>query len=121
MLYRIAGFVLLALASIGVVLPLLPTTPFVLLAAACFAKSSPKLHQKLLNHRIFGPIIQKWELERCVSRKTKCIAISSMVVFGAIPMIIFVNESRVLWFGLSLMLVGMVVVLCLRECKHNCC
>lgn len=58
------GLAALALAVLGVFLPVLPTTPFVLLAAALFARGSSRLHHYLLHHRIFGPIIQDWEEHR---------------------------------------------------------
>ena len=77
------GFLALGLGGIGVVVPLLPTTPFVLLAAACFARSSPRFHRWLLRTRAFGPMIRRWQVERCVSRETKAVAIGLIAVtFG---------------------------------------
>lgn len=58
------GLAALALALLGIFLPVLPTTPFVLLAAALFARGSGRLHHYLLHHRVFGPIIQDWEEHR---------------------------------------------------------
>ncbi len=55
------GVLSLALGLLGVVLPGLPTTPFVLLAAACFAKASPRLHRWLTRHRFLGPMVRDWE------------------------------------------------------------
>ena len=66
-----AGFAALALGLVGVVLPVLPTTPFVLLAAACFARSSPRFHDWLLNQRIAGPLIREWRRHRAMPRKAK--------------------------------------------------
>jgi hypothetical protein len=63
-LYLGLGLAALALALLGVFLPVLPTTPFVLLAAALFARGSSRLHHALLHHRVFGPIIQDWEEHR---------------------------------------------------------
>ena len=70
-LYLTAGFAALTLGAVGVVLPVLPTTPFVLLAAACFARSSPRFHDKLLANRIAGPIIREWVEHRSIPRRVK--------------------------------------------------
>ena len=70
-LYLTAGFTALALAVAGIVLPILPTTPFVLLAAACFARSSQHFHDRLLASRVTGPIIREWIEHRSIPRKVK--------------------------------------------------
>jgi len=75
-----AGTVSLILGLIGVVLPGLPTTPFVLLAAACYAKASPRLHAWLLNHRFTGPMLRDWESDRSLTRRSKTIAVGSMLL-----------------------------------------
>lgn len=76
----LAGSVSLGLGILGVVLPGLPTTPFVLLAAACYAKASPRLHGWLRAHRLFGPMVRDWETHRSLSRRTKRFAQVSMLV-----------------------------------------
>ena len=70
-LYLVAGFVALILGVVGIVLPVLPTTPFVLLSAACFARSSRHFHDKLLTNRVTGPIIHEWMEYRSISRRVK--------------------------------------------------
>ena len=77
-LWLIAGGLFLGLGLLGVVLPVLPTTPFLLLAAACFARSSPRLHRWLLTHPVFGPPIRNWEENGAISRKAKQLAVGSM-------------------------------------------
>jgi uncharacterized membrane protein YbaN (DUF454 family) len=79
-LFTVLGLLALALGGIGVVVPVLPTTPFVLLAAACFARSSPRFHSWLLRSRVFGPTIRSWQTTRCVSRQTKAVAIGLIAV-----------------------------------------
>lgn len=70
-LFLLAGLAALALGGIGVVLPLLPTVPFMILAAFCFANSSPRLEKWLLDHKTFGPHIQNWRKGRAITRKGK--------------------------------------------------
>ncbi|MCF6208472.1 MAG: YbaN family protein [Ghiorsea sp.] len=67
----ILGWFFVALGLIGVVLPILPTTPFMILATALFAKSSPRFHQMLLSNRWFGEILRDWEERGVLSRKIK--------------------------------------------------
>lgn len=76
----LAGSVALALGLIGVLLPGLPTTPFILLAAACYAKASPRLHGWLLKHRFLGPMVRDWETHRSLTRRSKTVAQVSMVL-----------------------------------------
>jgi uncharacterized membrane protein YbaN (DUF454 family) len=59
-LYLLAGFVFLGLAVIGVLLPVMPSTIFVILAAGCFARSSPRLEKRMLDHPVFGPALIRW-------------------------------------------------------------
>mgnify|MGYP006125046547 FL=1 len=80
MLFKIVGIFFVGLAFIGIFLPLLPTTPFLLVATACFAKSSPRLHQMLLNNKIFGPMIYHWQTTRSIPQRAKVIALISMVL-----------------------------------------
>jgi uncharacterized membrane protein YbaN (DUF454 family) len=70
-LYLIVGFAAVILAVAGVILPILPTTPFLLLAAACFARSSKRFHDRLLANRVAGPIIREWIEHRSIRRQVK--------------------------------------------------
>lgn len=75
-----SGFISVALGIIGAVLPVLPTTPFLILALACFAKSSPRFHQMLLNNPWFGSALQQWEESRTITRASKIKAILLVIV-----------------------------------------
>lgn len=74
------GWIFIALAVLGVVLPILPTTPFILVAATCFTKSSPALYQWLLRTRLFGPLITNWKTNRTISKRAKMIALGTIAV-----------------------------------------
>lgn len=77
------GLLAMGLGIAGLVLPLLPTTPFMLLAAGCFAKSSPRLHDWLVGHPVFGPAIRDWRDNRAISPKAKRMALVAMAAaFG---------------------------------------
>lgn len=106
----LAGTVSLALGLIGVVLPGLPTTPFVLLAAACYARASPRLHGWLLNHRFLGPMVRDWEQHRSLTRRTKTVAIGSMVVMVSLSAWGFRHQPWVLAALLAAAAVGLIVV-----------
>ena len=74
----------LVLAVIGVILPGMPATVFLLMAAWAAARSSPRLHVWLLDHRLFGPMLRDWENGRCVSRRAKWSATATMAVGAAL-------------------------------------
>jgi uncharacterized membrane protein YbaN (DUF454 family) len=109
-LFTVLGFLALGLAGLGVVLPVLPTTPFVLLAAACFARSSPRFHRWLLHSRLFGPMIHRWQEERCVSRRTKAVAIGLIAVTFAVS-IGFAVSHPVARAGLAALGVGAILII----------
>jgi hypothetical protein len=88
--WLVVGILALALGGLGVVLPLLPTTPFVLVAAFAFANSSDTLHQWLLDHNIFGPLITNWQRYGAISRSAKVLSLLSMVAVLVISLVIAV-------------------------------
>ena len=74
-----AGWISLILGIIGILLPLLPTTPFVLLSAYCFSKSSERLHSWLINQPRLGPMNQNWEQQGSISQHAKVTATVLMI------------------------------------------
>lgn len=98
------GFVIVGLA--GVFLPVLPTTPFLLVAAACYARASRRFYNALLNNRLFGPAILEWRQHRSIAWRTKWSAIVLMAVTFAISIVFFVQDawlrSLLAAFGLTL-------------------
>ncbi len=79
-LYLIGGILSLGLAVVGAILPVLPTTVFVILAAYCFARSSPRLEAKLLGHPVFGPHILSWRERGAISRRGKVAATAAFAI-----------------------------------------
>jgi uncharacterized membrane protein YbaN (DUF454 family) len=91
------GWLALILGGLGVLLPVLPTTPFILLAAACFARSSERFHAMLLRNRVFGPLIAEWERHRSIPRRTKLWAISLMSLTLGSSIVFFVQPVGLKW------------------------
>lgn len=102
----LSGVLFFLIGLIGVFLPLLPTTPFMILAATCFAKSSPRFHQALLNNRLIGADLRRWETNRTMLRSTKKRA--TWIVLFMFSFSIAMLYERV---ELQLMLIAIVAVL----------
>lgn len=84
-LFFVVGVLSFALGFIGAFLPVLPTTPFILLAAYCFSKSSERLHQYLLNSSLFGQVIRDWESGRVIRLRPKIMATAMMSLMMSYP------------------------------------
>ena len=111
MLYTFAGGLALLLGVIGIFLPVLPTTPFILLAAACFAKASPRVHQWMLQHPLIGPMLRNWQEHRSLTRGTKYVAIISMVLMLGLSIWMFSARPWIQVILLALGVIGAVMVL----------
>lgn len=86
-LWTTLGGIALLLGTIGIFLPVLPTTPFVLLGAFAFAKGSPKLRHWLATHSIFGPIIADWEARGAIATRYKFFACAMMAVAFTVSLV----------------------------------
>lgn len=97
------GIVSLVLGIIGIFIPLLPTTPFVLLAGWCFMKSSERFHLWMMRHKQFGPIIRDWQERGAIALSAKIFAISMLAVSFVVVWLRV--ELEPLKYGVSLFLV----------------
>ena len=105
----VAGWLAMALGLAGVFLPLLPTTPFLLLAAACFVRSSPALHARLMAHPRLGPFLEQWRRERSIPRAAKQRAY--VLVVACFALSIALVDSTPLRLGLAALGLGLLVFL----------
>lgn len=110
------GILAIILGLIGAVLPLLPTTPFLILALWCFANSSPDFHQYLLHNRWFGSALQQWEQHKSIQRTTKIKAM--LLVTISFLASILVLKGR-LYLQMGLIALGLVLLIFLYRLKST--
>ncbi len=103
--YLILAYVFLALAIIGVFLPLLPTVPFLLLTAWCAARGSEKLHRWLYNHPLLGKLLTDWETQKAIPRKSKIVAVLMLMMSW---MVIYFRLNN-MWLLVSITILFLVV------------
>lgn len=114
--YKPLGLFFLALAIVGVVLPGLPTTPFLILAAWFFARSSEKWHRRLLDSQLFGPLLWNWEQRRCISLRTKVVALASMLVGGGVSVTFLIHDPVLRLATVGFMALGCVTIMSINTC-----
>lgn len=110
------GFLALALGGIGILLPILPTTPFVLISAACFASSSPQLYQKLLHTKYFGEFIGNYRNKTGVTRNVKLKGI--VFLWAALLISVFVFPTLMVRTILLVVGICVSVHICLLKGKN---
>ncbi len=108
-----AGVISLNLGIIGIFVPILPTTPFILLAAACFMKSSNSLYQWLTNHKYFGKYIENYIKYKAVTLKSKIISIVILWIVILISVIIV----KIIWLKILLVIIAIGVTIHLLKLK----
>lgn len=118
-IFVLAGIISLILGIIGVFLPLLPTTPFILLSASLFARSSDKLYNKLIEHKMFGKIVRDFHEDKSISLHAKIISLSLMWA-SMLYAIIFVAQDK-LWLQilLGIIVIGVTIHILRYKTKKN--
>lgn len=100
--YLSAGIISVALGTIGAFLPLLPTVPFLILAAFCFARSNPVWEQRLLNHPHYGATLRAWREKGVVGRRAKWAATAAFVFSGGLGLAMLSLPWSVIPLGVGL-------------------
>ena len=109
------GLISLGLGIVGAFLPLLPTVPFVLLSAFLFARSSDRLHNWLITHKIFGQLIRDYHEDRGITIQGKIAAISMMWISNIISIAFIINN--ILWLQILMSIVTLSVTIYILQYK----
>ncbi len=117
-LYFISGVLLVAIGVIGIFLPILPTTIFLILASACFIKSSPQANEWLRNHKILGMYIKNYQDKTGLTKKSKIINITFLWAMISISALLFTElwSIRVLLFAIA---IGVTIHLLMIKTKKD--
>lgn len=107
----IAGLLLLGFGFLGILLPGLPTTPFLLVAAACFVRSSDRLYSWLIRTRLFGPYIRKYRETGAMSIRSKIAAVTIMWAMITASSLFLIHSSWIIYGVLSLGVIGTIVLI----------
>ena len=100
------GWLFVILGVVGIALPLLPTTPFLLLAAICFSRGSQRMPDWLINHPKLGPLIVNWQTSRTISRSIKVVATLTMAALLALSVYVDIDQRILGLQGVILILVA---------------
>ena len=110
-LWIILGSFFVALAAVGVALPGIPTTPFLILAAACYIRSSQKLYDRLISNKTFGPYLKDYREGKGIPKKAKILAVSMIVLFVGSSVIFGIESPNLKIVVGTLGLTGLIYVI----------
>ncbi|MFM8893685.1 MAG: YbaN family protein [Planctomycetia bacterium] len=110
LLYVAGGWLFVGLAVVGAVLPLVPSTPFLLLASWCFYRGSPRIHAWLHRSRHFGPMLDDWEYYHGVRRTTKRTAVLTILAVVATSLLLNSLPWWLRYVALAMVAVGLSVI-----------
>lgn len=109
-LWLVAGWAALGLGTVGVFLPVIPTTPFVLVAAWCFSKGSHRMHRWLLEHRWFGSTVRSWEEHGVIPLRAKLLSTAIMIPLVGYMALFSSAPAWTVFIAVPLVLVGVAFV-----------
>ena len=111
------GTIFLGLGIIGVFVPVLPTTPFLLLSAACYVRSSNRLYTWLINHKLFGKFVKDFRESKAISLRNKIISLFAMTLMIVLSIFLFAEAFYLKIILLILGVVGFIVILFIPTLK----
>jgi uncharacterized membrane protein YbaN (DUF454 family) len=114
LIYILIGTISLVIGIIGIIVPVLPTTPFILLSAGCYYRGSSRFHDWLLNHNYFGPIILEYSDGKGIRRNNKIKAIILTWIMVLVTALFILDSLSMRLFIVSLAIIGTIVILRLK-------
>ncbi len=111
------GIFCVLLGVVGAFLPLIPTTPFILLAAWCFLRSSPRAYHWIQQQPVFGPALKEWENHRTIARPAKILALSMMAL--SLTFIWIKISSLTLKIGITFLFICIALYIATRNERHS--
>ncbi len=109
--YLVLGFLCVLLAALGVILPGLPATPFLLLALFAFARSSKKMHDWLINNKVFGPILSDFLYRKGIRLNIKILSILMMWGMVLVSVFYFIEDDIVKYIAIGGAVIGTFAIL----------
>lgn len=107
LVFAASGTLFLLIGIVGIFVPVLPTTPFLLLATACYARSSRRFYNWLMNHQTFGSLIVEWRTYRSIPWRVKRVAVVTLIMTFGSSIVFFVRDG---WLQLALAFFGLLMV-----------
>ncbi len=111
----VLGWLFVVLGAIGAVLPIMPTTIFLIIALGIFSKSSPRFHQMLLNNKWFGRELRQWEETKSISRQSKIKATVMIVLTFGVSLLILSGRMGLQWMLIALAAVLLLIIWRIKE------
>jgi len=111
----VLGWLFVVLGAIGAILPIMPTTIFLIIALGIFSKSSPRFHQMLLNNKWFGLELRQWEETKSISRQSKIKATVMIVLTFGVSLLILSGRMGLQWMLIAIAAVLLLVIWRIKE------
>ena len=113
------GSVSVALGVIGIFVPGLPTTPFLLIAAACYVRSSERLYHWLLNHKVLGKFVRDYQRDKAMPLRSKIVALASMWSMIGVSVVLFIQSDAIRFVVVICGLIGTAAILSIKTVKEK--